>query len=42
MERRQPERIRIWEHPLNGRDILAKENWDVAVPVDLRELFERP
>ena len=42
VERRQPERIRIWEHPLNGRDILAKENWDVAVPVDLRELFERP
>lgn len=42
VERRQPERIRIWEHPTNGRDILAKENWDVAVPVDLREVFGRP
>lgn len=42
VQRRQPERIRIWEHPATGRDIMAKENWDVAVPVDLRELFGRP
>lgn len=42
VQRRQPERIRIWEHPATGRDILAKENWDVTVPVDLRELFSRP
>lgn len=40
--RRQPERIRIWEHPATGRDILAKENWDVTVPVDLREVFGKP
>lgn len=42
VQRRQPERIRIWEHTATGRDILAKENWDVTVPVDLRELFSRP
>lgn len=42
VERRLPERIRVWEHPEGGRDILAKENWDVGVPVDLRELFDQP
>ncbi|MDE6500255.1 MAG: DUF2141 domain-containing protein, partial [Rikenella sp.] len=42
VQRRQPERIRIWEHPSTGRDILAKENWDVTVEVDLDELFSRP
>lgn len=42
VQRRQPERIRIWEHPATGREILAKENWDVTVPVNLRELFEQP
>lgn len=42
VQRRQPERIRIWEHPVTGREIMAKENWDVVVPVDLRELFSRP
>ncbi|WP_294598060.1 Ig-like domain-containing protein [uncultured Rikenella sp.] len=39
VERRQPERIRIWEHPVSGRDILTKENWDVGVEVDVDELF---
>lgn len=42
VKRRQAERIRLWEHPLNGRDILAKENWDVGVVVDLTELFSQP
>lgn len=42
VDRRQPERVRIWEHPMTGREILAKENWDVGVSVDLRELFARP
>lgn len=42
VDRRQPERVRIWEHPMTGREILAKENWDVGVPVDLRELFAQP
>ena len=41
VQRRQPERIRYWEHPASGREIIAKENWDVAVPVDLRELFDQ-
>ena len=42
VQRRQPERIRFWEHPSTGQYILAKENWDVAVEVDLDELFSRP
>lgn len=41
VERRQPERIRIWEHPVTGRDILTKENWDVGIEVDVDELFGR-
>lgn len=42
VKRRTAERIRIWSHPLNGRDILAKENWDVGVSVDLTDLFSQP
>lgn len=42
VQRRQPERIRFWTHPATGRNIQAKENWDVAVPVDLNELFSQP
>ncbi|WP_294593577.1 Ig-like domain-containing protein [uncultured Rikenella sp.] len=41
VDRRQPERIRFWEHPVSGRDILAKENWDVGVEVEVDELFGR-
>ncbi len=38
-ERRMPERVRLWEHPINGPVIVARENWQVEIPVDGAALF---
>lgn len=40
VERRMPERIRVWRDPSGSADILAKENWDVEQSIDLQKLFE--
>lgn len=39
-ERKHPEKVRIWIDPKTQSPMLmSKENWEIEVPVDLKELF---
>ncbi|MEG1607551.1 MAG: Ig-like domain-containing protein [Mucinivorans sp.] len=38
--RRYPERVRMWSEQASGvSTIVAKENWEIEVPVDLKHIF---
>lgn len=38
----QPEKVRMWKNQTTGDQVLiSKENWEVEVPTDLREIFEK-
>jgi len=42
-ERRPPEKVRIWKQGTPPDPIiLAKENWELPLPIDLKQLFSQP
>lgn len=43
IEARQPEKVRIWSNQASrDQTLISKENWEVEMPTDLREIFDRP
>lgn len=42
VERRQAERIRQWFDPNGEKNILIKENWEVPLKINLKELIDQP
>lgn len=42
VERRRAESVRVWKRDETDAQILAKENWDVEVPINLKEIFQKP